>query len=138
MCLAREQGAVCFIETAEDKGGAWLHDSHEVGHIGQKDVAIDVGEDNVELSSETTEHGAIATERRQTVVHMVDNGIMARIVCTPLVDIVAYAGAFFFNDIIQNCMQLTNFIRSRLLYKDIFTIFAFENIINLYIYININ
>lgn len=63
-----------------------------MGHIGQKDVAIDVGEDNVELSSETTEHGAIATERRQAIVYVVDNGIMARVVSTPLVDIVAHAG----------------------------------------------
>ena len=92
LCLAFKQGAVAFVEAAEDEGGVGSHYAYKAGHIGQKDVAIDVGEDNVELSSETTEHGAIATERRQTVVHMVDNGIMARVVSTPLVDIVAYAG----------------------------------------------
>ena len=92
LCLAFEQGAVGIIETAEDKGGAWLHDSHEVGHIGQKDVAIDVGEDEVELAVDGVENGTVATERCQVVIDVVDDGIMTGVVSTPLVDIVAYAG----------------------------------------------
>ena len=92
LCLAFKQGAVAFVEAAEDEGGVGSHYAYKAGHIGQKDVAIDVGEDNVELSSETTEHGAIATERRQALIDMVDNGIMARVGSTPLVDIVAHAG----------------------------------------------
>ena len=92
LCLAFEQGTVGFIETAEDEGSARLHDPYEVRHICQKDVAVDVGKDNIELSTEIIEHGAVATERLQAIVYVVDNGIMARVVSTPLVYIVAYAG----------------------------------------------
>ena len=67
------------------------HHADEAGHVGQEDVAVDVGQNEVELSGKSGEKGAVAAERLQAVVHVVDDGIVARIVGTPLVDVVAYA-----------------------------------------------
>ena len=66
------------------------HHADEAGHVGQEDVAVDVGQNEVELSGKSGEKGAVAAERLQAVVHVVDDGIVARIVGTPLVDVVAY------------------------------------------------
>ena len=46
--LPDEQGSVGGVEAAEDETGAWSHLLTHGRHIGQKNVAIDVGQNEVE------------------------------------------------------------------------------------------
>ena len=47
--LLYEQGDVGGIEAAEDETGTWGHLRAEGGHIGQENIAVDVGHHEVEL-----------------------------------------------------------------------------------------
>jgi hypothetical protein len=82
---------VGLIETAEDECGTRSHHADKTLHILKEDVAVDIGKDNIELRGITIENCGIATEDVESVVYAVDDGIMAGVIGTPLVDIVTYA-----------------------------------------------
>ena len=46
--LVDEHRTVRGVESAEDEGGAWSHLLSEGWHIGQEDIAVDVGQHKIE------------------------------------------------------------------------------------------
>ena len=48
---------VGLIETAEDERGIWCHDADKALHVLKKDVAIDVGQNDVEFSGKSVSQG---------------------------------------------------------------------------------
>ena len=90
MCLAFEQGTIIFIESAEDELCLGCHDAAEVRHVVEQNVAVDIGEDDIELGGKAAEHTGVAAERCQAVVHTIDDSVVACVVGTPLVNVIAY------------------------------------------------
>ena len=66
-----------------------MHLADKARHVGQKYVAIDICQNQIELSVDGVDDAGIAQQRREAIVDTIDDGIVAGVVDTPLVDVVA-------------------------------------------------
>ena len=66
-----------------------MHLADKSRKIGQKYIAIDISQYKIECAVEGVDNARVAQKRRETIVYTINDCIVAGIVYTPLVDIVA-------------------------------------------------
>ena len=85
-----EDGDVFGVEAAEHEGASVGHDLAEGVHVGEEDVAVDVCHDELEDAAHVGEHGGVAVEHVDEVLHLVELGVVAGVVDAPFVDVVGH------------------------------------------------
>ena len=89
-CFFKQQRYVFLVKTAYYERGAVLHHFAEVAHVGNQNVAVDVGKHNVEHAAHVVQHRRVAVQHLYVFRHAIEFGVVACVIDAPLVNVVAH------------------------------------------------
>ena len=85
-----QYGDVIYVESAHQQGGSGVHARYEAGHVGQQDIAVDVGDDVVK-GAFVAQYGGVAVIDAD-LIYTVQADVLQRVAHTPVVDVDGGAG----------------------------------------------